>query len=93
VFLPVVEIELTQMRIQLAARSKYYSVFLQRKMFPRLERVTRQETTFTRTLSRNKRLHTKTPEKEHISMVSQPECESCFQANVLIFTFIFRCSG
>jgi len=24
-------------------------------------------------------------------MASQPECGSCFQANVLIFTFIFRC--
>ena len=26
-------------------------------------------------------------------MASQAECESCFQANVLIFTFIFRCSA
>jgi len=26
-------------------------------------------------------------------MTSQAECESCFQANVLIFTFIFRCSA
>ena len=26
-------------------------------------------------------------------MASQAECECCFQANVLIFTFIFRCSG
>jgi len=26
-------------------------------------------------------------------MASQAECETCFQANVLIFTLIFRCSG
>jgi len=26
-------------------------------------------------------------------MDSQAECESCFRANVLIFTYIFRCSG
>jgi len=55
--------------------------------------VTLQETTFTRTISRNQRLQTKTPGKEHVNMASQAECESCFQANVLIFTFIFRCSG
>jgi len=24
---------------------------------------------------------------------SQAKCETCFQANVLIFTLIFRCSG
>ena len=42
---------------------------------------------------RNQRLQIKTPEKEHVNMASQAECESCFQANVLIFTFIFRCSG
>jgi len=50
--------------------------------------VARQETTFTRTISRNQTLQTKTPEKEHVNMASQAECESCFQANVLIFTFI-----
>jgi len=55
--------------------------------------VTLQETTFTRTIRRNQRLQTKTPEKEHVNMARQAECESCFQANVLIFTFIFRCSG
>jgi len=47
--------------------------------------VTRKETTFTRTISRNQRLPTKTPEKEHINMDSPAECETCFQANVLIF--------
>jgi len=26
-------------------------------------------------------------------MASQAECESCFQANVLVFTFIFRSPG
>jgi len=26
-------------------------------------------------------------------MASQAECESCLQANVLIFTYMFRCSG
>jgi len=40
---------------------------------------------------RNHRLQTKTPEKEHVNMASQTECENCFQANVLIFTVIFRC--
>jgi len=51
--------------------------------------VARQETTFTQTISRNQRLQKKTPEKEHVNMASQAECETCFQANVLIFTFIF----
>jgi len=46
--------------------------------------VTQQETTFTRTISRNLRFQTKTPEKEHINMVSQTERETCFQANVLL---------
>jgi len=55
--------------------------------------VTRQVTTFTRTTSRNQRLQTKTPEKEHVNMASQTECETCFQANVMIFTLIFRCSS
>jgi len=48
--------------------------------------VSRQETTFTRTISRNQRIQTKTPEKENVNMASQAECETCFQANVLIFT-------
>jgi len=26
-------------------------------------------------------------------MVSQAECESCFETYVVIFTYIFRCSG
>jgi len=30
--------------------------------------VTRQETTFTRTISRNRTLQTKTPKKEHVGM-------------------------
>jgi len=51
--------------------------------------VARQETTFTQTISRNQRLQKKTPEKEYVNMASQAECETCFQANVLIFTFIF----
>jgi len=55
--------------------------------------VTLQETTFTRTISRNQRLQTKTPQEEHVNMASQAVCESCFQSNVLIFTFIFRCYG
>jgi len=55
--------------------------------------VTRQETTFSRTKSRNQRLQTKTPEKEHVNMASQTECETCFQANVLIFTLIFTFFG
>jgi len=56
--------------------------------------VTRQETTFTLTIGTNQRLQTKTPEKEqHANTASQSACESCLQANVLIFTFIFRCSG
>jgi len=55
--------------------------------------VTQQETTFTRTISRNQRLQTKTPEKAHVNMANQAECQTCFQANVLIFTLIFRCSG
>jgi len=33
--------------------------------------VTQHETTFTRTISRNQRLQTKTPEKEHVNMASQ----------------------
>jgi len=40
-------------------------------------------------MSRSQRLQTKTSQKEHVNMASQAECESCFQANVLIF--IFRC--
>jgi len=55
--------------------------------------VIRQERTFTRTISRNQRLQTKTPEKEHVNMASQDECETYFQTDVLIFTLIFRCSG
>ena len=46
--------------------------------------MTRQETALTRTISRNQRLQTKTLEKQHVNMASQAECESCFQANVLI---------
>ena len=46
--------------------------------------MTRQETTFTRTISRNQKLQAKTPEKEHFNMASQAECESCFQAKLLI---------
>jgi len=48
--------------------------------------VPRQETTFTRTISRNQRLQTKTPEKEYVNVANQAECKSCFQAEVLIFT-------
>jgi len=31
--------------------------------------------------------------KEHVKIASQAECESCFQASVLVFTFIIRYSG
>jgi len=55
--------------------------------------VTRKETTITRTINRNQRSQTKTLEKEQVNMASQAECKSCFQADILIFTFIFRCSG
>jgi len=55
--------------------------------------VTGQETTFTRTISRNQRLQTKTPVKEHVNMASQSECERCFETYVVIFNYIFRCSG
>jgi len=37
--------------------------------------VTRQETIFTQTTSRKQRLQTKTPQKEHVSMTRQAECE------------------
>jgi len=57
----------TQLHIQLAARReftyKHYSVFLLRKNISTCWRVTRQETTFTQTISENQRLQTKTPEK------------------------------
>jgi len=52
--------------------------------------VTRQETTFTRTISRNQRLQTKTPEKYYVNMASQSECEWCFETYVVIFTYIFK---
>jgi len=44
--------------------------------------VTQHETTFTRTISRNKRLQTKTPEKEHVNMAiqqarTQGGCRGC----------------
>jgi len=51
--------------------------------------VTRQETTFTRTISRSQRLQT----ENYINMTSQSECERCFETYVVIFTYIFRCSG
>ena len=38
--------------------------------------MTQHETTFTRTISRNQRLQTKTPGKEHVNMASQCECEN-----------------
>jgi len=37
------------------------------------KRVTRHETTFIRTISRNQRLPTKTPEKEHVNTTNQAE--------------------
>jgi len=40
--------------------------------------LTRQKTKFTRTISKSKRLQTKTSEKEHVNMASQAKCESCF---------------
>ena len=96
-FFPVVENVLTQIHIQLAPRREFVirilgCIFAKKKDFIDYK-VTQQETTFTRTISRNLRLQTKTPEKEHVNMASQAECETCFQANVLISTLIFRCSG
>jgi len=38
-------------------------------------------------------LQTKTPEKEHVNLSTQVECERCFEAYVVIFTCIFRCSA
>jgi len=38
--------------------------------------VTQQETTFTRTISRNQILQTKTPEKEHVNLAILVECEN-----------------
>jgi len=55
--------------------------------------VTRQETTLIRTISGNQRLQTKTPEKEYVNVANQAEYETYFQAKVLIFTFLFRCSS
>ena len=64
-------------------------IFTKKKYFTDY-RVTQQETTFTRILSKNLRLQTKTPEKDHVNMAKyQAECESCFKANVFIFTLIF----
>jgi len=54
--------------------------------------VTLQATAFTRTISRNQRLQTKAPEKGHVNMASLAECEKCFEACVVILTYIFRCS-
>jgi len=84
---------LTQIHIQLAPRREFViwilgCIFTKKKYFTDY-RVTQQKTTFTRTISRNLRLQTKIPEKEHVNMASQAECETCFQANVLIF----RCCG
>jgi len=50
--------------------------------------VTRQETAFAQTISRNQRLQTKTPEKQHVNMASQSECERCFETYVVIFIYI-----
>jgi len=88
---------LTQIHIQFAPRREFVAwilgcIFTRKKYFTDYT-VTQQETKFTRTISRNLRLQTKTPEKEHANMASQAECETCFQANVLIFTLIFKCSG
>jgi len=38
-------------------------------------------------------IQTKTPEKQHVNMASQAECERCFETYVVISTYIFRCSG
>jgi len=64
-------------------------VYFTKKKYFTDYRVTQQETTFTRTISRNLRLLTETPEKEHVNMANQAECETCFQADASIF----RCSG
>jgi len=88
---------LTQIHIQLAPRRELViwilGYILTKKKYFIDYRVIQQETTFTRTISRNPRLQTKTPEKEHVNMASQAECETCFQDNLLIFTLFLRCSG
>ena len=94
----VVENVLTQIHIKLAPRRESViwilaCIFTKKKYFTHY-RVTQQETTFTRILSRNLQLQTKIPEKEHVNMSKyQAECETFFKANVFIFTLIFRCSG
>jgi len=70
VFFPVVENVLTQIHIQLAPRREFViwilgCIFTKNRYFTDY-RVTQQETTFTPTISRNLRLQTKTPEKEHV---------------------------
>jgi len=39
------------------------------------------------------KLQRKTPEKYHVNMASQAECENCLETYGVIFTYIFRCSG
>ena len=96
-FYPVVENVLTQIYTQVTPRREFViwilGCILAKKKYLTDYRVIQQETTFTRTISTNQRLQTKTPEKEHVNVASQAECETCFQANVLIFTLIFRSSG
>ena len=69
-FFTVVENVLTQIHIQLAPRREFViwilgCIFTKKKCFTDY-RVTQQETTFTQTISRNLRLQSKTPEKEHV---------------------------
>jgi len=44
---------------------------------------------FTRTISRNQKLQTKAPEKQHVNIASKSECEKYFETYVVIFTYIF----
>jgi len=40
-------------------------------------------------MSRNQRLQAKAPEKYHVNMASQSQCEKCLETYVVIFTYIF----
>jgi len=73
--------------------TRVYLLFLVRKNISQIRERLGKKTTFSRTTSTNQRVQTKTPKKEHVSMVSQAECETCFRTNILIFTLIFSCSG
>ena len=91
-FFPVVENVLTQIHIQFAPRREFViwtlgCIFIKKKDF----------TDHRQSDSVRNNIHPNNKQKPEITnkntMASQAECETCFQANILIFTFIFRCSG